>query len=389
MSVVVKKFQSKFGQIFCETHFVDPIGVVTVYRDTTTSDTAIIIIEDVSNCRTIRGSTKTDVVKISGMDSTGSYDRVIGPDGNSIQETTLPDDCSILRTSSKSVVGGFERWDSTGYTVGAIDTSGKVIEQTFDLENCKITYSTSTTDNNLMLKIDSNGISTIAMDSSGNAIFEDADPTGCKVTRSSSKTPVNSVEEFGLTGHTRTVEIDTFFVTERNNPETGESCLTSNNGCVERKIEGNLTVTKQINSPTITTNLLFVDGTKSFRIDHPLDPDNKYLVHSCIEGPERINLYNGTIVTDQKGYFKVQMPDYFMSLNRDFEYNLTVIGKTFARAVVWEEMSEEGAFVIRTDEANVKVSWQVTGIRKDRKALETPFQTEILKSEFAEVFGEE
>jgi len=75
------------------------------------------------------------------------------------------------------------------------------------------------------------------------------------------------------------------------------------------------------------------------------------------------NVYNGNIVTDGSRTAIVEMPDYFASLNRDFRYQLTVIGQ-FAQAIVAEEMANN-RFTIRSDKPNVKVSWQVTGIRKD------------------------
>ena len=56
------------------------------------------------------------------------------------------------------------------------------------------------------------------------------------------------------------------------------------------------------------------------------------------------------------------------ALNRDFRYQLTVIG-TFAQAIVAEKM-RGNRFVIGTDQPNVEVSWQVTGIRQDRWANE-------------------
>lgn len=46
---------------------------------------------------------------------------------------------------------------------------------------------------------------------------------------------------------------------------------------------------------------LWCSGTKSFRIDHPDDPENKYLVHYCAEGPEPQNVYNGVVVLDGSG----------------------------------------------------------------------------------------
>lgn len=39
----------------------------------------------------------------------------------------------------------------------------------------------------------------------------------------------------------------------------------------------------------------------SFKIDHPLDPANKYLYHSFVESPVMMNIYNGNITTDGSG----------------------------------------------------------------------------------------
>ena len=104
-------------------------------------------------------------------------------------------------------------------------------------------------------------------------------------------------------------------------------------------------------------------GGGSFKIDHPLDPENKYLYHSFVESPDMMNIYNGNVRTNKAGKATVRMPDYFEALNRDFRYQLTVIGD-FAQAVVAEELADR-RFTIKTDKPNVKVSWQVTGIRKD------------------------
>lgn len=107
-------------------------------------------------------------------------------------------------------------------------------------------------------------------------------------------------------------------------------------------------------------------GGGSFKIDHPLDPANKYLYHSFVESPDMMNIYNGNIVTDAQGFATIELPDYFMALNGDFRYQLTVIG-SFAQAIVKEEVSN-GQFVIQTSDPSVKVSWQVTGIRHDEFA---------------------
>jgi len=101
----------------------------------------------------------------------------------------------------------------------------------------------------------------------------------------------------------------------------------------------------------------------SFKIDHPLDPANKYLYHSFVESPDMMNIYNGNVTTDAQGDVVVELPEWFETLNRDFRYQLTVIGQ-LAQAIVSTEIAD-GRFSIKTDKPNVKVSWQVTGIRQD------------------------
>ena len=100
-----------------------------------------------------------------------------------------------------------------------------------------------------------------------------------------------------------------------------------------------------------------------FKIDHPLDPENKYLVHSFVESPDMKNLYDGTVTTDASGEAEITLPDWFAALNRDFRYQLTCIG-VFAQAIIAEEI-KDNRFKIRTSLPNVKVSWQVTGTRQD------------------------
>jgi hypothetical protein len=107
-------------------------------------------------------------------------------------------------------------------------------------------------------------------------------------------------------------------------------------------------------------------GGGSFKIDHPLDPANKYLSHSFVESPDMMNVYNGNITTDRHGLATVNLPEYFEALNGDFRYQLTVIGQ-FAQAIVAKKIAAN-RFVIRTSKPNVEVSWQVTGIRRDAYA---------------------
>ncbi len=117
----------------------------------------------------------------------------------------------------------------------------------------------------------------------------------------------------------------------------------------------------------------------SFKIDHPLDPENKYLYHSFVESPDMMNIYNGNVTTDGRGEAVVRLPDWFQALNRDFRYQLTVVG-TFAQAIVGEKVARN-RFLIRTDQPNVEVSWQVTGIRKDAYANAHRIRVEEAKPE--------
>ncbi len=113
----------------------------------------------------------------------------------------------------------------------------------------------------------------------------------------------------------------------------------------------------------VTVTGTVTKGGGAFKIDHPLDPEHKYLYHSFVESPDMKNIYDGVVTTDANGDAVVEMPAWFEALNRDFRYQLTVIGR-FAQAIVAQEI-EHNRFAIKTNLAMVKVSWQVTGIRKD------------------------
>lgn len=125
------------------------------------------------------------------------------------------------------------------------------------------------------------------------------------------------------------------------------------------------------------TTAVFGTLTKSagaFMIDHPVEPETKYLVHSFVESPDMKNIYDGVVVTNEEGFAKVTLPGWFQALNMEFRYQLTCIGQ-FAQAIIQDEISAN-SFSIRTDKPAVKVSWQVTGIRHDPYANDNRLQTE-------------
>ena len=121
----------------------------------------------------------------------------------------------------------------------------------------------------------------------------------------------------------------------------------------------------------------FSAGSKAFKIDDPTDPANSTLTHSCVESDEHKNVYDGVVTTNADGNATVGLPSWFSALNRDFRYQLTVIGQ-FAQVIVASEISDN-QFSIASDKPNVKVSWQVTGVRKDPYALAHPVEVQKAK----------
>jgi hypothetical protein len=101
----------------------------------------------------------------------------------------------------------------------------------------------------------------------------------------------------------------------------------------------------------------------SFKIDHPLDPANKYLYHSFVESPDMKNIYDGITELDARGEAAVELPDWFGALNRDFRYQLTCIGG-FAPVYIAAKVANN-RFRIAGGLPGMEVSWQVTGIRRD------------------------
>ena len=156
----------------------------------------------------------------------------------------------------------------------------------------------------------------------------------------------------------------------RNNPANNDLQFFKLGGGGERmRIEaatGNVAITGNLSK-----------GGGSFKIDDPIDPENKYLYHSFVESPDMMNIYNGNITTDANGKATVELPKYFEALNMEFRYQLTVIG-AFAQAIINKEVVNN-QFEIATNQPNIKVSWQVTGIRHDAYANQNRIPNEVEK----------
>jgi len=132
----------------------------------------------------------------------------------------------------------------------------------------------------------------------------------------------------------------------------------------------------------VVTGDLSVSGTVSkgggsFRVDHPQDPANRYLVHSFVESPDMLNVYSGNVTTNGAGVATVKLPAYFGLVNKDLRYQLTTIG---AQAQAWVQSEvKDGVFQVATDKPSTKVSWQVTAVRSDPWANANRIAVEVDK----------
>ncbi len=118
---------------------------------------------------------------------------------------------------------------------------------------------------------------------------------------------------------------------------------------------------------------------KMFRIDDPIDPENKYLNHVSIESSEMMNLYTGDATLDAQGEAVVHLPDWFEALNKDFRYQLTAIGAPGPNLYIAEKVNHN-CFKIAGGAPEMEVSWQITGVRHDPWAEANPPQVEEEKT---------
>ena len=126
----------------------------------------------------------------------------------------------------------------------------------------------------------------------------------------------------------------------------------------------------------ITNNLdvgnnFYAGGTKSFRIDNPNSPDDKFLVHFCAESPEVLNIYRGTTNLNTNGEAIVEMPGYFEQINRNFSYSLTAVGSPAPNLYIKKKI-ENGKFIIAGGSANQEIDWVVYAERNDKYLQANP-----------------
>jgi hypothetical protein len=154
---------------------------------------------------------------------------------------------------------------------------------------------------------------------------------------------------------------------------SGTTNYVRNYGIYGRAISGDVNYAGYFDGDVTVTGTLS-KGSGTFKIDHPINPEQQYLSHSFVESPDMMNVYNGNIVLDENGEAWIQLPDWFEALNKDFRYQLTCIGG-YAPVYIAEKISSN-RFKIAGGTAGLEISWQVTGVRHDPYAEKHPIKVE-------------
>lgn len=123
---------------------------------------------------------------------------------------------------------------------------------------------------------------------------------------------------------------------------------------------------------------LAASGNKSMMIDHPDDPENKYLLQFCTEGDTPQLQYRGTVKLNANGAAVVDLPPYFDKINRDPICQLTAVGASMPGLYVAEKV-KGNQFRIAGGKPGGEVFWTVIGIRNDRFVQRYGAQTERFK----------
>ncbi len=124
--------------------------------------------------------------------------------------------------------------------------------------------------------------------------------------------------------------------------------------------------------------VLAASGTKTMRIDHPDDPENKYLLQYCAEGDTPQLQYRGVAKLDASGNATIALPSYFDKINRDPSYQLTAVGAPMPNLYVSQKVTNN-QFKISGGKPGAEVSWTVIGIRNDRFVQAYGAKTEVDK----------
>jgi len=113
----------------------------------------------------------------------------------------------------------------------------------------------------------------------------------------------------------------------------------------------------------MTTREVFINlnSGKTFIIQHPLH-EEKYLVHSCLEGPEQGVYYRGVSEIVNDHCVEVNLPNYVDKFSTEFTIHLTQIYNGRQVHLSYSEI-ENNKFTVYGE--NTKFSYIVYGKRAD------------------------
>ncbi|MEX0920283.1 MAG: hypothetical protein WDZ69_01730 [Candidatus Pacearchaeota archaeon] len=110
-------------------------------------------------------------------------------------------------------------------------------------------------------------------------------------------------------------------------------------------------------------------NTKNFVIDHPLDPENKNLVHSSLEGPE-IGVYYRGEEKLEKGLVIVRLPDYFEALTLEEGRTVHLTAKGDIPFALSSSEIKNGKFTVYGLKEKGEFYWEVKAVRSDKDPLQ-------------------
>lgn len=110
---------------------------------------------------------------------------------------------------------------------------------------------------------------------------------------------------------------------------------------------------------TTVTGPFSVNGTKNFVMPHPLDPDNRELLHASTESPVSGVEYWGEGVVGEDGTATINLPDYFDALTKPAGRVALVTGN--GAVLSWTPITE-GSFVV-SGEPGASFGWLVKAER--------------------------
>ena len=115
-------------------------------------------------------------------------------------------------------------------------------------------------------------------------------------------------------------------------------------------------------------------GSKSFVIDHPNDPNNQYLVHTCLEGPEVGVFYRGKSEITNNSFVTIELPTYTRKLAFHYTIQLTPIGNSKQNLFLECSEIENNCFTVYGDKC--RFFWIVHGNRDNQFVVE-PYKSDI------------